>query len=118
MLPNGCRFVVGAVQWVDYQVQWPSRATGFWTWLRLDTVCIGGLDAYYTAARLGRLGYAKPECDAGGAHGLYERLGLSDAGPASLCVSVWLKRDLRLRDHAPAGRGDAHGRTTPGGVLF
>jgi hypothetical protein len=27
----------------------------------LDTVCIGGLDAYYTASRLGRLSYAKPE---------------------------------------------------------
>lgn len=60
MLPNGCRFVVGAVQWVDFQSS-AQASDGFLDLAALDTVCIGGLDAYYTAARLGRLGYAKPD---------------------------------------------------------
>ena len=60
LLPNGCRFVVGAVQWVDYQSS-AQADDGFLDLAALGTVCIGGLDAYHTASRLGRLSYAKPD---------------------------------------------------------
>lgn len=59
-LPNGCHFIIGAVQWVDYRSNGQAE-DGFLDLAALDTVCIGGLDAYYTASRLGRLSYAKPE---------------------------------------------------------
>ena len=58
LLPNGCRFVIGAVEWVDLD----SRAQapdGFVDLSATGTVCIGGLDAYYSTNRLARLSYAK-----------------------------------------------------------
>ena len=60
VLPNGCRFVIGAVQWVDFESS-AQAEDGFLDLAALDTVCIGGLDAYHSASRLARLSYAKPE---------------------------------------------------------
>ena len=60
LLPNGCRFVMGAVEWVDFD----SRAQaedGFLDLSETGTMCIGGLDAYHTAQRTSRLSYAKPD---------------------------------------------------------
>ncbi|MBL6645902.1 MAG: flavin reductase [Flavobacteriales bacterium] len=58
-LPNGCRFVIGAVQWVDFKAD-AQAEDGFLDLSALGTVCIGGLDAYHGAAPLGRVSYAKP----------------------------------------------------------
>ena len=58
-LPNGCRFVIGAIQWVDYE-QGVQAEDGFLDLASSGTVAIGGLDAYHTARRVARLSYAKP----------------------------------------------------------
>jgi flavin reductase (DIM6/NTAB) family NADH-FMN oxidoreductase RutF len=58
LLPNGCRFVIGTVEWVDFDASSQSK-DGFLDLASTETVCIGGLDAYHTAARLSRLSYAK-----------------------------------------------------------
>jgi len=57
-LPNGCRFVLGAVQWVDFDAAIQVE-DGFLDLARARTVCIGGLDAYHTADPIARLSYAK-----------------------------------------------------------
>ena len=60
LLPNRCRFVIGAIQWVDV-----DRALlcpdGFLDLAEAGTIAIGGLDAYHTADRMARLSYAKPD---------------------------------------------------------
>ena len=59
LLPNSCRFVIGAVQWVDFASDLQA-ADGFLDLAAADTIAIGGLDAYHTAERVARLSYAKP----------------------------------------------------------
>lgn len=59
-LPNRCRFVIGAVQWVDFPSDLQA-GDGFLDLAAVDTVAIGGLDAYHTAERMARLSYAKPD---------------------------------------------------------
>ena len=59
-LPNGCRFVIGAIQWVDFASEMQAE-DGFLDLSAAETVCIGGLDAYHTAERKARLSYAKPD---------------------------------------------------------
>lgn len=59
-LPNRCRFVIGAVQWVDFASDLQA-GDGFLDLAAVDTVAIGGLDAYHTAERMARLSYAKPD---------------------------------------------------------
>jgi flavin reductase (DIM6/NTAB) family NADH-FMN oxidoreductase RutF len=58
-LPNGCRFVIGAIQWVDFQGELQAE-DGFLDLASVGTIAIGGLDAYHTAERVARLSYAKP----------------------------------------------------------
>lgn len=60
LLPNRCRFVIGAVQWVDFDAALQAQ-DGFLDLAASGTVTIGGLDAYHTAHRLARLSYAKPD---------------------------------------------------------
>ena len=60
LLPNRCRFVIGAVQWVDFDAALQAE-DGFLDLAAAGTVAIGGLDAYHTAERLVRLSYAKPD---------------------------------------------------------
>lgn len=60
LLPNRCRFVIGAVQWVDFDAALQAE-DGFLDLAAAGTVTIGGLDAYHTAERLARLSYAKPD---------------------------------------------------------
>lgn len=60
VLPNRCRFVVGAVQWVDFDAVLQA-GDGFLDLAAAGTVTIGGLDAYHTASRIARLSYAKPD---------------------------------------------------------
>ena len=59
-LPNGCRFVIGAIQWVDV-AQHLQAPDGFLDLAAADTIALGGLDAYHTAERVARLSYAKPD---------------------------------------------------------
>lgn len=59
-LPNGCRFVIGAIQWVDV-AQHLQASDGFLDLAAADTIALGGLDAYHTAERVARLSYAKPD---------------------------------------------------------
>ncbi len=59
-LPNGCRFVIGAIEWVDFDAAVQAE-DGFLDLAASGTVCIGGLDAYYGASRIARLSYAKPD---------------------------------------------------------
>ena len=60
VLPNRCRFVIGAVQWVDFREDLQVD-DGFLDLAAADTMAIGGLDAYHTAQRVARLSYAKPD---------------------------------------------------------
>ena len=60
LLPNRCRFVIGAVQWVDFASDLQA-GDGFLDLAAADTIAIGGLDAYHTAERMARLSYAKPD---------------------------------------------------------
>lgn len=60
LLPNLCRFVIGAVQWVDFDAALQAE-DGFLDLAAAGTVTIGGLDAYHTASRIARLSYAKPD---------------------------------------------------------
>ena len=60
LLPNGCRFVMGAVEWVDFDPR-AQAEDGFLDLSETGTMCIGGLDAYHTAQRTSRLSYAKPD---------------------------------------------------------
>ena len=57
-LPNGCRFVIGAIQWVDFEEELQAE-DGFLDLASAGTIAIGGLDAYHTAERVARLSYAK-----------------------------------------------------------
>ena len=59
-LPNGCRFVIGAIQWVDFQKELQTE-DGFLDLALAGTIAIGGLDAYHTAERVARLSYAKAD---------------------------------------------------------
>ena len=59
-LPNRCRFVIGAIQWVDFTAQLQS-SDGFLDLVAAETMAIGGLDAYHTAQRIARLSYAKTD---------------------------------------------------------
>ena len=59
-LPNRCRFVVGAIQWVDFTSELQA-GDGFLDLAAAETMAIGGLDAYHTAQRIARLSYAKPD---------------------------------------------------------
>jgi flavin reductase (DIM6/NTAB) family NADH-FMN oxidoreductase RutF len=59
-LPNGCHFVIGAVQWVDFNASSQVK-DGFLDLSSLGTVCIGGLDAYHRVVPLARFSYAKPD---------------------------------------------------------
>lgn len=59
-LPNRCRFVMGAIQWVDVDPRIQVE-DGFLDLAEAGTVAIGGLDAYHTAHRVARLSYAKPD---------------------------------------------------------
>lgn len=59
VLPNGCRFIIGAIQWVDFDAALQVE-DGFLDLSAVGTVTIGGLDAYHTAERVARLSYAKP----------------------------------------------------------
>lgn len=58
LLPNGCRFVIGAIQWVDV-AEGLQAGDGFLDLAEADTIALGGLDAYHTANRIARLSYAK-----------------------------------------------------------
>lgn len=60
LLPNRCRFVIGAIQWVDVDDALLCD-DGFLDLAEAETVAIGGLDAYHTAERVARLSYAKPD---------------------------------------------------------
>ena len=60
LLPNRCRFVIGAIQWVDVDGALLCN-DGFLDLAEADTIAIGGLDAYHTADRIARLSYAKPD---------------------------------------------------------
>ena len=57
-LPNGCRFVIGTIQWVDFEEELQAE-DGFLDLASAGTIAIGGLDAYHTAERVARLSYAK-----------------------------------------------------------
>ncbi len=59
-LPNRCRFVIGAIQWVDFAAQLQA-GDGFLDLAAAETMAIGGLDAYHTVHRIARLSYAKPD---------------------------------------------------------
>ena len=59
-LPNGCRFVMGAIQWVDVAEDLQAE-DGFLDLASAHTIAIGGLDAYHTVQRVARLSYAKPD---------------------------------------------------------
>lgn len=59
-LPNQCRFVIGAIQWVDFAAELQAE-DGFLDLAAAETMAIGGLDAYHTAQRVARLSYAKPD---------------------------------------------------------
>lgn len=59
-LPNRCRFVIGAIQWVDFAAELQAE-DGFLDLAAAETMAIGGLDAYHTAQRVARLSYAKPD---------------------------------------------------------
>lgn len=60
VLPNGCRFVIGAIQWVDVAKDLQAE-DGFLDLAEAGTIAIGGLDAYHTVERVARLSYAKPD---------------------------------------------------------
>ena len=60
LLPNRCRFVIGAIQWVDVDGALLCN-DGFLDLAEAGTIAIGGLDAYHTADRIARLSYAKPD---------------------------------------------------------
>ncbi|MBK12049.1 MAG: flavin oxidoreductase [Crocinitomicaceae bacterium] len=60
-LPNRCRFVIGAIQWVNFTAELQAD-DGFLDLAAAKTIAIGGLDAYHTAQRVARLSYAKPDC--------------------------------------------------------
>jgi len=60
LLPNRCRFAIGAIQWVDVD-EALLCTDGFLDLAEAGTIAIGGLDAYHTADRLARLSYAKPD---------------------------------------------------------
>ena len=60
LLPNRCRFVIGAVEWVDFTASIQAD-DGFLDLAAADTVAIGGLDAYHSVERIARLSYAKPD---------------------------------------------------------
>ena len=60
LLPNRCRFVIGAVQWVDFDAELQAK-DGFLDLAAGEVVTVGGLDAYHTAERVARLSYAKPD---------------------------------------------------------
>ena len=60
LLSNRCRFVIGAVEWVDFTASIQAD-DGFLDLAAADTVAIGGLDAYHSVERIARLSYAKPD---------------------------------------------------------
>lgn len=60
LLPNHCRFVIGAIQWVDVDGALLCN-DGFLDLAEAGTIAIGGLDGYHTADRMARLSYAKPD---------------------------------------------------------
>ena len=59
-LPNGCRFVIGAIQWVDFEEELQAE-DGFLDLASAGIIALGGLDAYHTAERVARLSYAKAD---------------------------------------------------------
>ena len=48
LLPNGCRFVIGAVEWVDFDPV-PKPRMAFWTSLAWDQCALGDWMPTYTA---------------------------------------------------------------------
>jgi len=57
-LPNGCRFMVCALEWVTLPKEVES-ADGYIAISNADTLTISGLDGYHQTKPLGRLSYAK-----------------------------------------------------------
>jgi hypothetical protein len=58
-LPNGCRFLVLAVEWAEVdETAW--RGDGYLDIAHAGTVTISGLDGYHKAESLGRWSYAQP----------------------------------------------------------
>ena len=58
-LPNGCRFLVLAVEWAQVEgTAW--RGDGYLDIAQAGTVTISGLDGYHRAESLGRWSYAQP----------------------------------------------------------
>jgi hypothetical protein len=57
-LPNGCRFVVLDLAWVEVDKNVVSQ-DGYLDIERAGTVAISGLDGYHQTRGLGRLSYAK-----------------------------------------------------------
>lgn len=59
-LPNGCRFIVGAVRWVAFKEEaW--AADGALDLVQLGSAAVTGLDGYHGLQPLARLSYAKPD---------------------------------------------------------
>jgi len=57
-LPNGCRFMVLDIQWVEV-VEEAIAKDGYVDLGRAGTTAISGLDGYHDTTHLGRLSYAK-----------------------------------------------------------
>lgn len=58
-LPNGCRFIVGAIRWATFpEKAW--AADGALDLAHLGAVAVTGLDGYHGLVPVARLSYAKP----------------------------------------------------------
>ena len=57
-LPNGCRFMILDVSWVEVDGQ-AMAEDGYLDLGRAGTAAISGLDGYHDTRHLGRLSYAK-----------------------------------------------------------
>lgn len=59
-LPNGCKFIVGAIRWVEVCAHLVAK-DGALNLAQAGVVAITGLDGYHRLDAIARLSYAKPE---------------------------------------------------------